>query len=625
MTPTAEAGYRARQARFAAERDSVGQRWNLLANLRLVAFILAAAALFWGIRDDSTPLLVVSGLIFLLFTGLVRYHASLGQRRHRAATLAKINAEAAARASHDWHNAPLRHTSRAATDHPFATDLDLFGPASLFHRIDTVTTPTGEATLASWLCRPAKPTDVRARQMAIAELAADLRWRQAFQAHGWADSIQASHPDPAPFLAWAEGEPWLQNRNVLRGLSLLSPALLWLMLIGQVIGVIERPWWILFLSVNVIIGQTLGSPIHARLEEIRAQHGALSRYAAMIQAVTGTPFTTPLLRQFQSDLTAAGVPAHVALRRLDRWATLVIPTESLAHGLVQAFTVWDVHVLAALEGWQDRSGAHCRGWLTILGAVEALSALAVLAHDEPEWGFPDLDPTALSLTARGLGHPLIAPERRVVNDVTVGPAGTFLLVTGSNMSGKSTLLRALGVNIVLAGAGAPVCATECRLPPVELWTSVHIEDSLARGVSLFLAELQRLKRIVDAARSAEAKGVLGPPVFYLLDELLQGTNSVERQIAARRVINSLASMGALGAVSTHDLTLADAPDLHESAQLVHFIDSLISGDDGPEMVFSYRLHPGIATSTNALRLMELIGLDLSSETLAQRDCPADQS
>jgi len=181
-------------------------------------------------------------------------------------------------------------------------------------------------------------------------------------------------------------------------------------------------------------------------------------------------------------------------------------------------------------------------------------------------------------------------------------------VTGSNMSGKSTLLRAIGVNAVLAGAGGPVCAGGLRLPPVALWTSVRVQDSLERGVSFFMAELQRLKLVVDAARLRRELG--GPRVLYLLDEILQGTNTVERQIAARRIIAFLVATGAIGAVSTHDLALADAPELAASVRPVHFTDTVGDGLSRPLMSFDYRLRPGVATTTNALRLMELVGLDL---------------
>jgi DNA mismatch repair ATPase MutS len=203
---------------------------------------------------------------------------------------------------------------------------------------------------------------------------------------------------------------------------------------------------------------------------------------------------------------------------------------------------------------------------------------------------------------------LIAPAVRVDNDVEVGPPGKFLLVTGSNMSGKSTLLRAIGVNIVLAQAGGPVCASSLTMPPVRLWTVMRVEDSLERGVSYFMAELQRLKLVVDAARQAPPDGGVDRRLFYLLDEILHGTNTRERQIAARRVIMYLVSTGALGAVSTHDLTLAEDPQVAAAARMVHFVETVREGDGAhaPAMTFDYKLRPGLATSTNALKLMEIV-------------------
>ena len=263
---------------------------------------------------------------------------------------------------------------------------------------------------------------------------------------------------------------------------------------------------------------------------------------------------------------------------------------------------WDVHVLAALERWKARSGSRVRDWLDAVGEAEALASLAVLAADHPDWTMPVLDAEARTVRARALGHPLIAPGECVRNDIRVGPAGSFLLVTGSNMSGKSTLLRALGLNAVLARAGGPVCARELRMPPLRVMTSIRFEDSLADGVSYFMAGLLRLKRVVDAAQS----GIASSRTLYLLDEILQGTNSAERRIAARTVVRQLLGTGAIGAVTTHDLTLADADDLTARAVPVHFTESVDDGADG--LTFDYRLRPGIATSTNALKLLEMVGL-----------------
>jgi DNA mismatch repair ATPase MutS len=361
----------------------------------------------------------------------------------------------------------------------------------------------------------------------------------------------------------------------------------------------------------LLLSQSVGRRAHALIARVAGQGGALVGYAAQLRLVAEAPLQAELLRRLQGELRADDTPADALLARLHRRAGLVIPASSLAYGVVQALTLWDLHLLAAFERWQTAAGRHARRWLGVLGETEALAALAALAHDNPGWVFPDLDPAATALEAQDLGHPLLRGDLRVGNDVTVGPPGTFLLVTGSNMSGKSTLLRAIGVNAVLAEAGGPVCAAACRLPPVAVRTSMHVQDSLERGVSYFMAELQRLKGVVDAAREAAEAG--DRRLLYLLDEILQGTNTAERQVAARRIVRHLVAAGAIGAVSTHDLTLADAPQIADLARPIHFSETVSGGGPGPAMTFDYTARPGIATSTNALRLMELVGLDLAAE------------
>ena len=275
---------------------------------------------------------------------------------------------------------------------------------------------------------------------------------------------------------------------------------------------------------------------------------------------------------------------------------MAIPPSTSLYIPLQGTLFWDLHVLMAMERWRAAGGANARRWLAVLGETEALAALAGLLHDHPDWILPAVGATDETYRATALGHPLLADDVRVRNDVTVGPPGTFLLVTGSNMSGKSTLLRSIGVNAVLAQAGGPVCATALAMPAVTLWTSVRVQDSLERGVSFFMAELQRLKLIVDAANRAHDHG--GPRVLYLLDEILQGTNTAERSIAARRIIAWLIDQGAIGAVSTHDLALADDPRLLPAAVAVHFTDTVGDSPDAPPMSFDYILRPGVATTTN---------------------------
>lgn len=550
-------------------------------------------------------------LLFVCFCVLVRWQIVLGRSRRRADGLWRINDEAGRRLARRWDELPLRHRAQAESGHPFAQDLDLFGRASLLHLLEPFATAIGEQTARRWLLAPAAPETVCRRQAAVAELAPLLDLRQELTLRGLLAG--SSYPDLEPFFAWAESAPQLARRRVLLWAARISPALLLLLALAQVTGLIPYPLWIVPAAVNLALSLTLGRGINRILAWTWEQAGAFHAYEGLFHVLAPARFESDELRRIQASLTGGGESAERSMRRLHRLLRFVAPSSAPAHALVQALSLWDVQLLALLERWQARDGAHARGWLAALGEVEALSALAGLAHDNPDWAFPALDTEADRLEARALGHPLLPAGARVANDVEVGPPGSFLLVTGSNMSGKSTLLRTIGVNVVLAGAGGPVCASALRLPPVALWTSMRLQDSLERGVSYFMAELKRLKQVVDAARACNANEAGEPRLLYLLDEILQGTNTAERQIAARRIVLYLVARGAIGAVSTHDLTLAGSVEMTAVARPIHFTETILESREGPGMAFDYRLRPGIATSTNALRLMQIVGLHLEDE------------
>lgn len=596
--------YRARQERFVAEAARLAARSGRVANLRLLAFLAGLALLGWGVLAVITPLAAAGGLLFLAFAALVAHHRRLERARRHLAGLAELNAEAAARLARDWAVLPLRHERHGEPDHPYALDLDVLGRASLLHLLEAVGTRMGEATLAGWLLAPTEPAAVRERQAAARELAPLVDWRDelAWRGRGGAPD----RPDPEPFLAWAESASWLTPRRGLLWTARISPPLLWLLFAAHLFGQTAFPFWVLPLLVNCVLAALLSGRAGQTIQRVAWQAGAYRAYADGLELAAEAPFEAPILRRLQAVLIEDRLAAPFQLRRLHRIVLFAQPTSSMLYPVVELATLWNVHVLSVLEGWQAAVGPRARAWLAALGEVEALAALGRLAHDQPAWTFPDVDPAAERLAARELGHPLLRDEVRVCNDVAVGPPGTFLLVTGSNMAGKSTLLRAIGLNAVLAQAGGPVCAAALRMPPLRLWTSMRVQDSLEQGVSYFMAELRRLKRIVDAAEAATAAG--GPPLLHLLDEILQGTNTAERQIAARRVVRLLLARRALGAVSTHDLTLAEADDLAAAARPVHLAETVADHPEGPAMTFDYRLRPGIARSTNALRLLELVGL-----------------
>jgi ABC-type multidrug transport system fused ATPase/permease subunit len=598
--------YGERAERFGREWAALDAKWNQIGNLRLFVFLLSVAAFIWGFWAGITLIWVAGIALLVAFFVLVWWHNRVGRTRRRAAELRLINQEALLRSKRLWDQLPLRYKVEPGPSDPYARDLNVFGHASLFQLADTAGTLIGERTLASWLASTAPPPTISDRQAAVAELAPQIDLRDELSLRGRLMSAGDEKPDPDPFLQWAESAPTLISREWLRPAALLSVILLWAFALAQIFGLVHYPFWAIFALINFAFSLTVGRRLYATISQVNAGERGFKQYAEAFQLLSEAPFASAPLKRLQSELGAQSSPAHTALRRLQKLVNFIIPPSAQLYFPLQALTLWDVFLLGGLERWQAQFGTHARGWITALGEAEALASLAALSHANPAWVFPDVDTRAGSLAAIQLGHPLLPDDGRVPNSVEVGPQDTFLLVTGSNMSGKSTLLRAIGDNIVLAQAGGPVCAEHLTMPPVVLWTCMRVEDSLEQGVSYFMAELQRLKQVVEAAQQAHSKG---QRLFYLLDEILQGTNTAERQIAARRVIHYLLEMDALGAVSTHDLGLAEAPELAAAARPVHFTELVLSGNgssEGAKMTFDYKLLPGIATSTNALKLMDIV-------------------
>jgi hypothetical protein len=572
----------------------------------LVAFVLAGVAAAWGLWGRDPRGWPVAAVLLVLFIALALYHARLRRARARLALLRALQEEALARIDRRWDDLPTPWIPEVPADHPYAADLDIIGRASLFQLLDTTATRMGRQTLAAWLLAPADPATATARQGAAADLAPRLDLRQEIALRGRAAA--GDETDPESFLVWAEGPDALATRGWLRWMAWLGPLALVVLGVADLTGVIDRPLWIVPLAVNLVVGATAARQAYATIAGVVTGQRAIAAYAGQLDLLATAGFVAPLLRELQTRLGRGERSASVMLRRLGQLAAMAIPPSSVLYVPIQALTLWDVHLVVALERWKRAGGQDARRWLAALGDAEALGALAGLSFDNPGWVFPTLTLDGAIYRATRLGHPLLPEEERVGNDVAIGPPGTFLLVTGSNMSGKSTLLRAIGVNAVLAQTGGAVCAGTLALPLLAVWTSARVEDSLERGVSFFLAELQRLKLIVDAVSRPRVRDE--PRVMYLLDEILQGTNTAERSVAARRVIAYLLAHDAIGAVSTHDLALAEDPRLAPAATAVHFTDTVGEGPDASPMSFDYRLRPGVATTTNALRLMRLIGLDL---------------
>lgn len=604
---TSPAGaYAARAAQFGERRDALGRRSRLLSNARVAAF---AGAVVLGVSfelNGSTLLAIAAALTVIAFVVLIVLHQRTRRREHWFASLASLNEEGLERLARNWDRLPLRVPARPIADHDYAADLDLYGRASLSQILGPVATPFGSAQLDEWLLARAAPATVAERQDAVRELAPMHDLRDTLALHG-RSARTVRLRDIERFLEWAESPARASKRASLRVLAWALPATTWALIVAHALGIITTSLWLVPLLISFVVYFTIGARVRRTFDAAFGREPLFTYYPDMIAALTHGSFASPLLTAIGQRLVQQDQSAHTRLGSLQRLMHLADLRSSSMHLPVFLLTMWDLHVVFAVERWQRISGVAVRGWLDALGEVEALSALATLAHDQPHWVFPELTQAGEpAFVADGLGHPLIPDGVRVHNDVQVGPPGTFLLVTGSNMSGKSTLLRSIGVNAVLAQAGAPVCARRLRMSPLEVCTSIRVQDSLARGVSYFMAELERLKQIVDTAHRTRDEGTA--TLLFLLDEILHGTNTAERRIAATRVIRHLVDSGAIGAATTHDLDLAAEPALMSAARLVHFTETFDDVDGESTLRFDYRLREGLATSTNALALMRIVGL-----------------
>ena len=606
--------YAERAERFDGEAAERLGTVRVYGRLRLAVFAAAVVGAWWLFASERGGaawwLLAGAAVVFAVL--VVRQRAAR-RRMRRSELMADFNREGIARVERRWADLPSAPGSSAARDHDYAVDLDLYGHASLLQLLGVCGTAPGWKTLQAWLLRGADSDRIALRQEAVREMAGALDFRDRLAAEGRLVASGASETTDAPtkrFLRWAEGEFWLRQRRWLRIASLLLAPVNVAAITLFSLGAVPTPAlaWPLMISALVLLPRR--KAMHSAFAEADDGESGVRRYGPLLEHLHGAALQSRYAVAIRQRLgTGAGVAqnpraAHEEITTLRRLLDMAdVRRSPLFHIPLALVLHWDVHVLAALERWKARSAHRVHDWLNTVGEAEALAAFAALAADHPDWTMPVLDPGSRTVRARALGHPLLATGICVRNDVEIGPADSFLLVTGSNMSGKSTLLRAVGINAVLAQAGGPVCAEELRMPPLRVVTSMRVDDSLAEGLSYFMAGLRRLKMVVDAAR-ADSR------TLYLLDEILQGTNSAERRIAARTVLRHLLETDAIGAVTTHDLSLADADDLVARAVAVHFTESVGDGAEG--LTFDYRLRPGIATSTNALKLLEMAGLGRDS-------------
>ncbi|HEY8538408.1 MAG TPA: hypothetical protein VIL28_06040 [Steroidobacteraceae bacterium] len=561
--------------------------------VRIVLF-LAVLACGWWVLQEPSPSAWTLLIPTVAFLAAVFQHGRIKRRQELAQRAVGFYRSGLARLEDRWEGTGQTGERFADPHHIYASDLDLFGRGGLFELLFTGRTRMGEERLARWLLEPADVRTLLERQASISELRHRTELREDIAALG-ADAGVGVHPEA--LLAWAEApnrltQPWLGVASYVLPVLAIAGIVVW-----SEWGLISP--FVLVLAIQFGVLRLVKRELDATLLETEQAFEDLRLLAGLLERIEREPFQTERLRTLQASLVSHERRASTTMGRL---ATVVQWIESRRNPLLQVLSLplmYPLHVARAAERWRIQHGHAVRAWLDAIGDIEALLSLATYSFEHPRDPFPTFVSGEARFRGVQLGHPLIPEARCVRNDVSIEPPTRVLVISGSNMSGKSTLLRTIGINTVLAMAGAPVRAKSLELTPLRVGASIRINDSLHEGSSRFYAEITRLRQLLDFTGRS-------PPLLFLLDELLQGTNSKDRRIGAEGVLKGFLARGAIGLITTHDLALAEL-NIDSSRLLnMHFQDEIVDG----QIRFDFKLRDGVVTKSNGVELMRSIGLEV---------------
>ncbi|HKV91053.1 MAG TPA: mismatch repair protein [Candidatus Angelobacter sp.] len=583
------------QSRLRQRESSVTQlqRKHLwLGNVRIVVFA-AIVVLAWFSRTHL-PLFYLLIVAIILFIALVVIHRRVVRTMNAARRAAEIYHRGIARIEDRW--AGVGDTGDEFKDplHLYAEDLDILGNGSLFQLLSTARTRMGKQCLARWLLTPATPQEIAERQAAIAELKSKVDLREDLAVAGGSESI---HAHPEALAQWAKD---LSNLKDGRWWALLLAVLN----IAAVVYAFIAYWTplvvLILINGSIVFRQRhVLEKIFARLSET---HKDLDSLAEVLRRIEAEKFSSPRLQQLHAQLLTQSLPPSECIARLNTLADLDDSRHNWFLRLLDVPLLYSLQLAFALEQWRRKYGSKIEVWLNVVGEIEALVSLAAYSYEHSEDPFPEFAPVGSDpcFAGESLAHPLLSAAKCVRNDAELGGKNQVLLVSGSNMSGKSTYLRVIGINAVLAMMGAPVRAARLRLSYLSVGASMRVSDSLQQGVSHFYAEIKRVRQVIDLSAAQ--------PTLFLLDEILQGTNSDDRRVGTHGILRTLIGNGAIGLVTTHDLALASLEEVFPGRMTnVHFQEKF----EDDKLSFDYRLRPGVVTTSNGVELMRSIGLDVS--------------
>lgn len=569
-----------------------------LGNIRLLLAIIAVV-LGWISLARHTISAWWLAAPLIVFIVIADYHTKILRRLSCAKRSVKFYQNGIARIEDRWHGSGGTGERFHDPHHIYEADLDIFGKDSLFALLSTARTRIGEETLARWLLGPSPLKAILDRHEGITELRQLLDFREDLAVAGEDARVGVR---PAQLMQWAESPQQMQPAWV-RIIALL-------LAVFAAASIVVWTFWGTSLPFFALIVVELGIVYfyRSKIEDVlhKTEHAFedLGLLSSLVERAETEQFGSVFLKSFRQkfcpDSNAEQDSAYKAIAKLQSITNRIYSRHNLFLRIIDIPLMYSVRLAFAADAWRQKHGSNIRQWLAAIGEMEALVSLATYSYEHPSDPFPEFISGRASFTAEELGHPLISDAICVRNDVAIGEHSSVLLISGSNMSGKSTLLRAVGVNTVLAMAGAPVRAKHMRLTPLQTGASIRINDSLQEGNSRFYAEITRLRKILDLTAG-------NFPVLFLLDEVLQGTNSHDRRVGTQGIVSGFLKRGAIGLLSTHDLALTEISGT-KSGEIknMHFQDEMKDG----RMQFDYTLREGIVFKSNGLELMRSIGLDV---------------
>lgn len=565
---------------------------------RLVLLLSAGAILWYAITFSLTPLIGVSALLFGGFLYAMSADLDNDKKILNKETLIHIAEEEIRIAEHDFYFRPTGE-GHFSKEHDYANDLDILGHASLFQYINRSESASGQKNLVQWLLQPASVELINSRQKAVLELASLPEWRAQFQAYGRLNQV-TTKTEIAVSRWIAEGPQFLPNkfyslmRWILPGLSLGN-------LLAYLTGMLSSqqfyPLLFLFFVLSLLISRKV-MPAYMQLNKVNEQFATLSHCTRHLEGLTPqSPLLTSYIDSLHHGEEKSSDIIHRLRKIMDRLDYRLNPLVFLP---LNTLLFWDLQQIFALEKWKSQYGKNALSWFQVYGEMEALSSLGTLRFNHPDWTFPVMVSEEGVFQSMELGHPLIPVGKRVTSSIVVEGKGQLALITGSNMAGKSTFLRSVGINTILAMAGAPVCARSLTVSHLRVMSSMRVSDNLEESTSTFYAELKKLKTIIDAVNKKE-------PILILLDEILRGTNSGDRHQGSAALIRQLIRQQATGLLATHDLELASLTNEFPGHIRNYHFDVQVEGE---ELYFDYKLKEGVCTSMNASLLMRKIGIEV---------------